>query len=295
MKHFLSIIALIFLWLSQYSLAADKSSSDEVPSTVQECVEILKKRESKQTLASLKATKENEIFKFNRGLGAAIRNDWIWSHPNSKLVKFFVSKGVRQPDGMSAAIIHCLLRDLNHKPFDLDRKLSQLRSFEDRQKAVGVEKLIIPQSILNTKLPLNNNKSVKLADYRGKLLVLIMLESSCPIPTKEMNKLQADFKGKNVEFLGLLSPSSSSEFEQFKKDFNTNYKLNFPVVLYEPTNFSYNIYLALVDPGIMTFPETFLINTESRMIARYKGWETKTPEIIEAHIKQALAGQELKQ
>lgn len=294
MRHFSILICyLLSIFLSFPCWSSEESKPPEYPSTVEECVKILEKRESKQTLAGLKATKETDIFKFNRGLGAAIRNDWIWSRPKSPLVQFFFSKGIRQPDGMSAAIIHCLQRDLNNKPFELDKKLGQLRLFEQRQEAVGVEKLMVPQSILDEKLYITDKKTVKLADFRGKLLVLILLDDSSNIDVKQMNQLKSSFEKQSVEFLGLIAFCTDSNFQQFKKDFSANYKLNFPVIIHEPPNFSYKLYKALVDPGIMTYPETFLINKESVMIARYKGWESGTLEIVKRHIEDALAGREL--
>lgn len=274
--------------------AAEKSAtSDSVPSSVEDCVKVLEKRESKQTLAAIKAAKDNELYKFNRGLGAAIRNDWIWGHYDSKLVQFFVKRGVRQPDGMSAAIIHCLRRDLNNQPPELDKKISKLNLFELRQQPIGIETVSIPQAILNTPLPLNNGKVVKLADYRGKFLVFILFDRRAEINVKEMNELHDSFRKQNVEILGLITIDAGPEFEKFKSGFSENYKLNFPVVIEVPGNLSAEICDALVEPGILTYPETFLINTESMMIARYKGWNSNTLAALKKHIDEAVRRQKL--
>ena len=62
----------------------------------------------------------------HRGLGRWIRNNWGLGR-NSKLKRFFIAKGIGDPEIISSIILQSYHRYLNHKPIDLEGQVARYK------------------------------------------------------------------------------------------------------------------------------------------------------------------------
>ena len=94
------------------------------PKNLTECIQMLDKTLKKEDKEYIKTLTEEEFFMESHfTIGMGIRNEWIRSG-NPELVTFFLEKGVKHPDDMSAMILTSYYRHLLGKEIDLERQIS---------------------------------------------------------------------------------------------------------------------------------------------------------------------------
>ena len=104
----------------------------KIPDCLNDCLVELLTRMSATNLEQFRQTKENELCKYHRGLGASLRNRWgLWGQKNS-LYNWFLKRGIFHPDDMSGIVLQSLWRKLNNKPI---RFKEQVKHYKDFWKA----------------------------------------------------------------------------------------------------------------------------------------------------------------
>lgn len=96
----------------------------EKPKNLTECIQMLDKTLKKEDKEYIKTLTEDEFFMESHfTIGMGIRNEWIRSG-NPELVTFFLEKGVKHPDDMSAMILTSYYRYLLEKEIDFEGQIS---------------------------------------------------------------------------------------------------------------------------------------------------------------------------
>ena len=96
----------------------------EKPKNLTECIQMLDKNLKTEDKDYIKTLTEDEFFMESHfTIGMGIRNEWIRSG-NPELVKFFLEKGVKHPDDMSAMILTSYYRHLLGKEIDFEGQIS---------------------------------------------------------------------------------------------------------------------------------------------------------------------------
>ena len=100
----------------------------KIPNNLKECFEILDDSiQGKEEFESL--TEKKIIANSHMGLGMFLRNNWgLWTR-DSKLAKWFVSKGIQHADDMSGIILTSYHRYLNGKDLNVDEQIESYRNF----------------------------------------------------------------------------------------------------------------------------------------------------------------------
>jgi peroxiredoxin len=112
--------------------------------------------------------------------------------------------------------------------------------------------------------PTLKGNSVKLSDYRGKVVFLNFWATWCPPCREEMPSMEAlhqRLKGRDFE---MLAVSIDRNGEEAVGPFVLKYGLTFPVLL-DPENKSYKLY------GLTGIPETFIIDRNGVIIFKMIG------------------------
>ncbi|MCP4256903.1 MAG: TlpA family protein disulfide reductase [Planctomycetes bacterium] len=124
-----------------------------------------------------------------------------------------------------------------------------------------------------------NGKSVSLADFRGKVVILNFWATWCPPCIREIPdfiELYDQYKDKGFEMMGISLDQAGISVV---KSFAQKVKINYPVMMTD----------GRVDKtygGITSIPTTFLIDTTGNIIKKYIGFNEKA--VFEADIKALL-------
>jgi thiol-disulfide isomerase/thioredoxin len=137
-----------------------------------------------------------------------------------------------------------------------------------------------PEAKLDFTLKDLNNADVRLADFKGQVILLDFWATWCgPCITEipEYNKLQAKYADKGVKVVGVtLVSGAASEVKPFVARHNMKY-----TVLMGDDEQAY-------DFNIIGFPTTFIITPDMKIYKRYIGVTPKKSAQIEADIERLL-------
>ena len=116
----------------------------------------------------------------------------------------------------------------------------------------------------NFVLPTLGRNSVKLSDYRGKVVFLNIWATWCPPCREEMPSMESLYqrlKGREFE---MLAVSIDRQREEVVGPFVAKYGLTFPVLL-DPDSKTYKLY------GLTGIPETFIIDKKGVIVLKMIG------------------------
>ncbi|NIS69309.1 MAG: redoxin domain-containing protein [Proteobacteria bacterium] len=113
-------------------------------------------------------------------------------------------------------------------------------------------------------LPTLDGKSARLADYRGKVVLLNFWATWCPPCIWEMPSMESlyqRFKGREFEILGV---SIDAKGESVVRPFVDDHGITFPVLL-DPDSQVYKRY------GVTGVPESFIIDKDGKVASKIVG------------------------
>ncbi|HVF49532.1 MAG TPA: TlpA disulfide reductase family protein [Pyrinomonadaceae bacterium] len=144
---------------------------------------------------------------------------------------------------------------------------------------------LLADSVVNTQVQLLDGKSLKLSDYKGKVVVLDLWATWCPPCRDEIPHLIAlskEFESKGVEVIGLTTEEPSRDTEKvqdFVRRFNINYKIGWAE---QP------LAVALAR-GRDSIPQTFIITRDGRLLKHFVGFSpASSPPMIRDAIEMAI-------
>lgn len=120
----------------------------------------------------------------------------------------------------------------------------------------------------------DTDRTVKLSDFRGQVVVLNFWATWCPPCVEEMPSLvemQRRMKAKGITVIGVSVDVDQNAYKQFLKDHNVNL-----LTVRDPGQKSSNVY------GTFKFPETYVIDRNGVMRRKFIGAVDWTePEITD--------------
>ena len=142
----------------------------------------------------------------------------------------------------------------------------------------------LTDSVLNADLKTMEGKAFKLADLKGKVLVIDLWATwcgPCRSSTPELVSLQKEYGPRGFEVIGLdIDPDSDTveDVQAFAKQFNINYKLAFA---------DREMAISLMRGG--NIPQSMVVGRDGRIVDHLVGFHpVRTPEKLRAAIEQAL-------
>jgi thiol-disulfide isomerase/thioredoxin len=143
---------------------------------------------------------------------------------------------------------------------------------------------MLAASALDAPLEAIDGKPFKLADLKGKVLVIDLWATwcqPCRTSTPELVSLQKEYGPQGFEVIGLdIDPDSDTEEDvrAFAKEFKINYKLAFA---------DRELAMALMRGG--NIPQSIVVNRDGQIVEHMVGFHpVRTPERMRAAIVQAL-------
>jgi len=144
---------------------------------------------------------------------------------------------------------------------------------------------VLPDDIANRELRAVDKGTFRLADFRGKVVVVNIWATWCGPCRREVpdyEKVRKEFVGKAVEFIGLTTedPRTASEkVKQFARDFNFGFRLGWADR--ETAQMLMN--------GRRVIPQTLVIAADGRIVSHWNGYGSQSRSRLRDTIERALS------
>jgi thiol-disulfide isomerase/thioredoxin len=153
------------------------------------------------------------------------------------------------------------------------------RSRQQRAQATGaLQGNVVGQMAPDFELQTLDGRKVRLADFRGKAVVLNFWATWCQPCKIEMPwfiEFQKKYKDQGVEIVGVaMEDTDKKDIEKFLKDMGVNYLV---LLGTESVGEQYG--------GVLGLPTTFYVGRDGKIVEQHAGLISK--DDIEAHIKKA--------
>ena len=249
-----------------------------IPKDLEDCFVELEKMLSPALIAEMKESSEQNMIRYHHNLGRWIRNFWgLWA--GSRLFTYFNQLGIHHPDDMSGIVLTSFWRRLHSQPIKLEEQVESTKEYY--RKAAEKEAMITPVSpeSMNRALRSYSGGTLKLADYRGKVLVLgwwhLLCKPSDPdcemIP--HLVKLKNEYGPQGVEIIGMpgIYPFKPAREAARIKNFIAKYRINFKLV-WDDDEFTTDV-VEYEKFGYSSSPQVFVISRDGYVVKRIRGFD----------------------
>jgi hypothetical protein len=294
-KVYFALCLLLLVGVFQTCGAADQESSanlwNSVPDSLSTCVEQLKKLLGKEKLEEIRSSSEKDLVKFHTSLGMDIRNNWLWPHPHGALAQYFFKNGVRGPDDISSIIIHNLWTDLRNEPANLDALFKRPQLFQSRMQDKVVETIELSESTSNTKLKSSKGQEFCLADFRGKILLLSIMDSDDYFTLPELRLLDSLSK-KYKQKLAIVALLYKQKEPVKQQDETTELIKSSPYLIVdaEPHGFRRALRNEICAPAVFCVPANILFDRDQRMVVRFNSYQPSVEGELNDYVGRLLRG-----
>jgi len=144
----------------------------------------------------------------------------------------------------------------------------------------------MPAEQLNASLTALDGKTLKLADYKGKVVVVNLWATWCNPCRREIPdfiEIQKDYAGRGVEVLGVTSVDERNTEESIK-EFVKEFKINYKIVKVETDDWA-----SFLAPGY-NIPQTYVLGQDGRLLRKFVGYSPQVAVMVRGLADQALNG-----
>lgn len=146
----------------------------------------------------------------------------------------------------------------------------------------------LPPALLETRLTTIDGKSLKLSDYKGKVVIINLWASwcgPCRIETPELVRMSREYKERGVEFIGLTTMQNDPDPEPIK-DFVREQQVPYKIV-YDNGSFAGPLAQAVRARAVI--PQSYVISRDGNILKHFEGFNAEqTPRLLREAIEQAL-------
>ncbi|HYN83989.1 MAG TPA: TlpA disulfide reductase family protein [Pyrinomonadaceae bacterium] len=147
---------------------------------------------------------------------------------------------------------------------------------------------VLPEAVMTAQLSTVDGKKFRLADYKGKKIVVLDIWATWCGPCRNMIphlvELQNEMGPKGVEVVGLTTEDPATDAEKvraFARDFKINYRVGWA---------DDTFILALLGPRY-SIPQTFLLGRDGRLYYHVAGYSPQVPLTLNQIIARLEAGE----
>jgi cytochrome c biogenesis protein CcmG/thiol:disulfide interchange protein DsbE len=133
-----------------------------------------------------------------------------------------------------------------------------------------------------------DGRTIKLSNYRGKVLVMDFWATWCPpcrLETPQLARLAREHRERGLEVIGLHIDDRGRSTSEAIRKFIDNYGITYTVGL--ATDEMFTSYLGTEDD---TIPQTLIFGRDGRLIRHLSGYTEAHGKLLDEAVNQALAG-----
>lgn len=142
----------------------------------------------------------------------------------------------------------------------------------------------LPDELYNAALTSLDGKSLRLSDFKGKVVILNVWATWCGPCRREIPdfiKIQEDYKGRDLEVLGVTSEDDRNTAEQVK-DFVKEFKINYKVVWVDAAGWE-----AFLAPRY-SIPQTYVLDQNGQLLQKFVGYSPQVAVLARGIADRAL-------
>ena len=249
-----------------------------IPKDLDDCFIELQKMLPANLIDEMRKSSERDMILYHDNLGRWLRNYWaLWS--GSRLSQYFNGLGISHPDDMSGIILKSFWRHLHSQPINLDEQIETTKEYNRR--AAEKEAFVTPVSDNVLKWPLKSYKgrTIKLADYKGKVVVLAWWyllctpdEAGCRMISDLVN-LKNTFGSQGLEVIGMpgIYPFKPTREAARVKRLVARYHINFDLV-WDNDEFTHDAE-EYEKFSYASSPQAFVISRRGYVVKRVRGYD----------------------
>ncbi len=148
------------------------------------------------------------------------------------------------------------------------------------------EGLALAENVLASPIKTIDGKTLKLADYKDKVLIVNFWATWCGPCRQEIPHLitlRQEFKDEGFEVIGVTHTSNDPDPETVK-EFAQQFKIPYPIGYGES-----NLILGLQADGVRNnIPQSFIISRQGKVIQRFVGFGGDYPQTMRKMVQEAL-------
>jgi hypothetical protein len=249
-----------------------------IPKDLDDCFVELEKMLPTTLINEMKKSSERDMISYHDNLGRWLRNNWaLWA--GSRLSAYFNRLGIQHPDDMSGIIFTSFWRHLHSQPVRLEEQIESTKEYYRKAAEKETSITLVSNSAMNWPLRSYSGGTLRLADYKGKVLVLGWWYLLCKpsqldcdmIP--DLVKLKNIYGSQGLEVVGMpgIYPFNSTREATRVKKLIAKYHINFKLVWvdYEFTN-DVEEYERF---GYSSSPQVFVISRDGYVVKRIRGFD----------------------
>lgn len=142
----------------------------------------------------------------------------------------------------------------------------------------------MPEELYNAALTSLDGKSLRLSDFKGKVVILNLWATWCGPCRREIPdfiKIQQDYKGRGVEVLGVTSEDDRNTADSVK-EFVKEFKINYKVVWVDQDGWAN--YLA----PRYSIPQTYVLDQNGQLLQKFVGYSPQVAVLARSIADRAL-------
>jgi thiol-disulfide isomerase/thioredoxin len=144
----------------------------------------------------------------------------------------------------------------------------------------------LPDEIKSAELRALDGTGFRLADYQGKVLIINLWATWCPPCRAEIPQiveLYDDYRGRDVEILGLTLEDDRGNTPEAVKQFVSDYRIKYRIAWAEQ-----DLYARFLAPGYQ-IPQTYVIDRQGRIRKKFVGGGGHIGDFIRGVLDDILA------
>jgi thiol-disulfide isomerase/thioredoxin len=144
----------------------------------------------------------------------------------------------------------------------------------------------LPDEMMNAALTSLDGKTLRLSDFKGKVVILNLWATWCGPCRREIPdfiKIQEDYKGRGVEVLGITAEDERNT-QDMVKEFVKEFKINYTVVWVDQ-----EAWATFLAPRY-SIPQTYVLGQDGRLLQKFVGYSPQVAVLARQIADQALGG-----